>query len=140
MRALVVIIALFLFGCDRAIPHLDPEIHEYDTAAETWLRAQVYLMNNPGDLFIVANTGSMEPLLTENDLLIVVREGYADLKLGKVVTYRASWRNDDPVTHRLVRQSGDEWVVAGDANGYSDPVWMSEEEYIGTVIKVYRAR
>jgi signal peptidase I len=138
MRRLLVIAVIALAGCAKA-PRLDPEIRTYPTVLEAWTHAQADVINTGAALYIVANTGSMEPTLTTEDLLIVVREPYESLQAGRVVTFKADWR-PAPITHRLTIKRDGVWGTSGDANHWSDPGWMDEKQYIGVVKRVYRVK
>lgn len=136
MRLLLAIVVLALAGCAKRI---DPEVKAYATALEAWTHAQADVINTGAQLYIVANTGSMEPTLTTEDLLVVVREPYDSLQNGYIVTFKANWR-PDPITHRLSIKRDGVWATSGDANHHADPGWMDEKQYLGVVKRVYRVK
>lgn len=138
MRLFLAIVVLALAGCAKA-PRLDPEIRTYPTVMEAWTHAQADVINSGAQLYIVANTGSMEPFLTTEDLLVVIRDPYESLQSTQVVTFKANWR-PSPITHRLSIKRDGKWATSGDANHYTDPGWMGEKEYLGVVKRVYRVK
>ncbi|MBQ9901984.1 MAG: signal peptidase I [Clostridia bacterium] len=70
----------------------------------------------------VVLSGSMEPALSVDDLIIVRRAG--DYEVGDIVVYSGMGRS---VVHRIVTKNGNSVVTQGDANNAPDePVSLSD--------------
>ena len=87
-------------------------------------------------------TGSMEPAIETDSLIVVERVDASEVKTGDII----SFFSQDPVhggavnTHRVVsiEQNGDNWnfVTKGDANQLEDKYVTSSEDLIGKVVFV----
>lgn len=77
----------------------------------------------------VVVSGSMEPTLETGSLLYVVETG--DYAVGDVVTFT---RDGSVVTHRIVDETGEEFVTKGDANAERDPWRVAREEIRGEAV------
>lgn len=78
----------------------------------------------------VVLTGSMEPEISVDDLIIVKRS--ASFEVGDVVVYQSGRSS---VVHRLIEIDGDRYVTKGDANNAEDdPIKISDIK--GKVVKV----
>ena len=77
----------------------------------------------------VVLSGSMEPALAVDDLIIVhEEESYA---VGDMLVFRDG---DSFTVHRLKAQNGDVWTTRGDANNTDDPP-LSPKDVKGKVVK-----
>lgn len=83
-----------------------------------------------GYSFFNVSTGSMEPYLKQNDI-IVIKEG-KEYKENDVVTYRME---DSYVTHRIISIDGDNIITKGDNNNTFDKV-IDKSLIIGVLVKV----
>lgn len=83
--------------------------------------------------FLTVESGSMEPVLSEGDLLFVWETPYEELKVGDTVTFHG---NNELVTHRIVREDGSRFVTRGMANNVEDPS-IGPEEYCAKVALVF---
>jgi signal peptidase I len=107
-----------------------------------WLVIWIGFGSNP---FYVVSSGSMEPVLQINDVLIV-RDGgsWGELKVGDIIVFNRPDGGDRVIVHRIIEidedANGDRTVrTKGDANpspipGTDYPIQMSN--YIGKVIYV----
>ncbi|HLG37139.1 MAG TPA: signal peptidase I [Nitrososphaera sp.] len=107
-----------------------------------WLVIWIGFGSNP---FYVVSSGSMEPVLQINDVLIV-RDGgsWGELKVGDIIVFNRPDGGDRVIVHRIIEidegADGDRTVrTKGDANpspipGTDYPIQMSN--YIGKVIYV----
>ena len=107
-----------------------------------WLVIWIGFGSNP---FYVVSSGSMEPVLQINDVLIV-RDGgsWGGLKVGDIIVFNRPDGGDRVIVHRIIEidedADGDRTVrTKGDANpspipGTDYPIQMSN--YIGKVIYV----
>ena len=77
----------------------------------------------------VVLSGSMEPALLVDDLIIVHEE--ASYAVGDMLVFRDG---DSFTVHRLKAQNGDVWTTRGDANNTDDPP-LSPKDVKGKVVK-----
>lgn len=80
-------------------------------------------------VFSVA-TGSMEPTIKQNDLIIVKQSD--NYELGDIVTFK---NENAYITHRIVTINDKSYVTKGDANNAKD-VAITQDKIIGKVIKI----
>ena len=80
-------------------------------------------------LFSVA-TGSMEPVIKQNDIIIVHKQ--KNYSLDDIVTFKST---NAYITHRIVSKRGNTIVTQGDANNTKD-VAIEKSDIIGKVIKI----
>ena len=76
-------------------------------------------------------TGSMEPAIKQNDVILVHSEN--EYSLGDVVTFKGEKAY---ITHRIVNITGSSIVTKGDANNAKD-VAITKDDIIGKVIHTY---
>ncbi len=97
-----------------------------------------YILINIGDAFMAsyADTNSMDPLIDEGSNGLEIKpEKPEDIKIGDIITYRASWTNG-LVAHRVVKTGYDEngfyFITRGDNNPNNDPgkVRFEQIEYV----------
>lgn len=89
--------------------------------------------------FTVSNTGSMEPVLTTDDLAICEKNP-AKITEGDIVVTSVGKRGKDVggVIHRVVGRNGDRWVTQGDAKRKEDPGTTAKSDILGRVVLVLR--
>jgi signal peptidase len=107
-----------------------------------WLVIWASFGSNP---FYVVSSGSMEPKLQINDVLIV-RDGgsWGDLKVGDIIVFNRPEGGDRVIVHRIAEinedSDGDKTIrTKGDANPSSIPGTdfpIREDDYIGRVVYV----
>jgi signal peptidase len=107
-----------------------------------WLVIWASFGSNP---FYVVSSGSMEPVLMINDVLIV-RDGgsWGDLKVGDIIVFNRPDGQDRVIVHRIIDidedAEGDRTIrTKGDANPSSIPGTdfpIKEDDYIGRVVYV----
>src|SRR5574344_200950 len=85
-----------------------------------------------GYSFFKVATGSMEPNIKENDIIVVQND--KNYNVGDIITYK---ENDAYITHRLISIDGSNLVTKGDANNSSDAS-ITSDKIIGVVVKDYR--
>ena len=73
-------------------------------------------------------SGSMEPTLKVNDLIIIYE--FREYEVGDIVTFNY---NGDKITHRIVSINDNEVITKGDANNTNDKP-IKKEDIIGKVI------
>lgn len=81
-------------------------------------------------VFTVA-TGSMEPTISQNDIVIVKKTN--DIKVNDIVTYE---KEGNYITHRVISMSDDTLVTKGDANNTND-ISVPRSSLVGKVINVF---
>ena len=85
-------------------------------------------------------TGSMEPTISTNSLIVVKRVEAQDLAIGDVITFysRDPSLLGEPNTHRIIRFEEDEGrqliITKGDANNIEDRFPTQAEDLIGKVV------
>ena len=82
-------------------------------------------------IFSVA-TGSMEPTINKNDIIIVKESD--DYIVDDIVTYRD---DDAYITHRIVSRVNDKYITKGDANNARDDA-ITKDVIVGKVYKIFR--
>ena len=107
-----------------------------------WLVIWVTFGSNP---FYVVSSGSMEPVLNVNDVLIV-RDGgsWGELKVGDIIVFNRPNGEDRVIVHRIVNidedADGERTIkTKGDANPSSIPGTdfpIKKNDYIGRVVYV----
>ena len=80
-------------------------------------------------VFTVA-TGSMEPVIKQNDVIIVKKE--EDYKVNDITTFIS---DNAFVTHRIISVRGHDIVTKGDANNAKDAI-IKDSDIIGKVVKI----
>lgn len=84
-----------------------------------------------GYSFFKVTTGSMDPTIKENDIIIVsTNDTY---NVNDIITYR-----DDAnfITHRIIRMDGNTLITKGDANNATDQE-VNKSDVIGKVVKIF---
>ncbi len=82
-------------------------------------------------VFSVA-TGSMEPVISQNDIIIVKKS--KEYKVDDIITYKS---DDDYITHRIIKKSSNRIVTKGDANNAEDSAIL-EDAVVGKVVKILK--
>ena len=70
----------------------------------------------------VVLTGSMEPTLKPNDLVVIVKAN--EYEVGDIVVYQ---KDNELIIHRIVMISGDQVVTQGDNNNTADEPFPTED-------------
>lgn len=79
------------------------------------------------------STGSMEPAIKQNDIILVKTLDSSAYEVDDIVTFRSE---DAFVTHRIVSRRGHDIVTKGDANNTKD-VAITDEDIVGKVTHIY---
>lgn len=77
-------------------------------------------------------TGSMEPAISENDIIIVKKSD--NYKVSDIITYKS---DNAYITHRIISINDNTIIARGDANNASDRA-TDISTVIGKVIKIYK--
>ena len=110
----------------------------------TFIFVFFYSERGSGFRIIALTTGSMQPSIPIGSL--VVSEKTNDYKEGDIVTFfeknpatGIAYRRT--LTHRLVQKSEKEgkvsYITKGDANDVPDPNFLSEDEILGEVVRIF---
>lgn len=92
---------------------------------------EVYIM---GYKPYIVKTGSMEPAIETNALIIVKKDNFSKVKVGEIINYKIENANLS-ICHRVVQKNEDGTLITkGDNNKTEDSFKISEKEYVGTVI------
>ena len=101
--------------------------------------SKVKMMVNDSDYFDIfgysffrVDTGSMKPVINENDIIII--KSQKDYEVDEIVTFKSE---KSYITHRIVSKRGDTFVTKGDANNTKD-VAIERDAIIGKVVKVLK--
>lgn len=113
---------------------IDPPVHQVANSQEEAIREAARV---DGKIWKVSYTGSMKPLLQGGEHVVTV-SAFADVRKGQVLVYHADY-NRNPIIHRAVQKDGHGWLMSGDSAPRSES-WarVTGENYIGTVVSVYR--
>lgn len=141
-RFISILCILFLLaGCGKQIRPNDIPVVHYRQDVNMSLAAQLENFDPNVLILKMSDTGSMKPLLDENDVLAVnKRIGFDSLENGDIVTYSPNWANKSMITHMCYRKKGDSWEMFGISNARIDPEYMTRDNYVGKVIKIYTKR
>lgn len=113
---------------------LDPPVHAVVNPEQVARQEAARL---DGAVWAVGHTGSMRPLLQGGEYAVTVSR-FADVRLGEVLVYRATYHHN-PIVHRAVQKDSHGWLMSGDSSPRSES-WarVNADNYIGTVVAVYR--
>ena len=76
-------------------------------------------------------TGSMEPTIKQNDVVLVKKQG--KYNVDDIITF---YDKKDFITHRIIYKKGDVVITKGDANNTSD-VSIKTDVIVGKVGKIF---
>ncbi len=79
-------------------------------------------------------TGSMEPMIPVDSLLLVRHKPADTLQTGDVITFEQPAGSDQLVTHRIVANENGSFRTQGDANPEPDPWLVTDEQIHGKVV------
>lgn len=121
MRILLISLLIFLVGCQTT------EKIEYE-------KDNIFVFN-------LSNSGSMEPALSGGDVIYLNKDfPYDQLKEGDTIAfYDSEWGIKHGLLHRihvLSKNEPKEWIIKGDNNISVDPYNLTEDNYVGKVIRV----
>ena len=93
------------------------------------------LMVPGSQMFSVAATGSMKPMIDENCLIVMTKEPFENITVRDIVLYVSE--KGSMVVHRVMekRKDGSLWTL-GDNNSRPDREYVTAKNYIGKVCSV----
>lgn len=94
-----------------------------------------YMKVSGYQLFTIT-TGSMSPIYSEGDKIIVKPISFDELTVGDVITFKSG---SDNITHEVIKINAEERTVItkGINNSYQDIAPVTEDEIIGVVVFVF---
>jgi hypothetical protein len=104
-----------------------------------WQEATLVSKRVPRSIVLIGHGKSMEPLYPEGTVLVLQRLNWDNLRAGMTAVY-----NKDPdnpyhmVAHLLLKKDLGEWRTQGFNNAKPDETWVTEKNYIGTVVAAFR--
>jgi hypothetical protein len=140
-RWLPVLALLALAGCG---PRPDKNIVLWEQPAPQ-IAAQAHASEINGRAFLVLPTGSMEPLITGGDWVVVdLRVKYEQIQKGDIVQYQANWLppTAPTVIHMAAAKLGDKWIMDGINNAHYErgSQMLTRADYRGKVVQIYTRR
>lgn len=106
-------------------------------------KATEYASKIQGTVHSIAPTGSMRPLLAAEDIVVIQKVSFDSIKVGDVLVYQATWLPPTaaPVIHRAVQKDSYGWIMSGDtARSTESQTRVTEANYLGSLVKIYRAK
>ncbi|CAM3340034.1 MULTISPECIES: signal peptidase I [Brevibacillus] len=80
-------------------------------------------------------TGSMSPAIAAGDMVIVVRYGQDQPRVGDIVTYYQNDKTRSLMTHRVMQRLENGYLqTKGDANKETDGGWTDPSRLLGKVV------
>jgi signal peptidase I len=97
--------------------------------------ANTFISSHPGAQVALGMGDSMLPLYKDGTMIVTERRPLDSLKPGMTVVYKSAqgW----PIAHALVQQTQDGWVVQGLHNPEPDSELVTDQNYVGVVVKAY---
>ena len=88
-----------------------------------------------GTGYAVVVSGSMEPKMHVNDLIVYHKQPASSYEIGDIVVYiRDEGGEEMLITHRIIRKSPSGVTTKGDANTLEDPAEVPYSAIVGKVI------
>ena len=84
-----------------------------------------------GYSIFTVKTGSMEPVIKQNDVIIVKSQDFYEV--DDIITYK---EDKSFITHRIISVRGHDIITQGDANNAKDTA-ITDDVIIGKVVKIY---
>lgn len=89
-------------------------------------------------LYFVA-TGSMEPTVETNGLVVVRNGGFDEVQLGDIVAFKSAAMNGQAAIHRVVEVTDEGLITQGDNNENRDGGYVTAENYTGKIVLIINA-
>lgn len=100
----------------------------------------IRFQENPSDAYVLGvrpvfvQTGSMEPLINVNSMLIVQKIDFEDVKKDDIIMYESG---EKMITHRVIEVTPDGLQTKGDANNLVDAYLVKPASVRGKVIQIW---
>ncbi len=143
-KTIITLVVLLGFGCTpkREMPPVVEHASKEEARSAAWVQAGKIA----GQIYEVADTGSMKPYLLGGEFVVAdLSYPYENIYEGMMTLYQARWlsRAYPPVCHFASKKLGKDWAMEGSNNStYENTAQtaMGLEEYIGRVIAVHRIK
>jgi len=89
----------------------------------------------PGSFLLRGVGVSMQPIIGEGTIIVVVPTKWEDLKESDIVVYKTPVGK--LVAHRLIRLEGDHWIIKGDNNSIIDPYTVTRDNLLGVAVNYF---
>jgi signal peptidase I len=89
----------------------------------------------PGSFLLRGVGPSMEPIIGNGTIIVVMPTKWEDLREDDIVVYRTP--SGKLVAHRLVRLEGDQWIIKGDNNDEIDPYTVTRDNLLGVAVNYF---
>lgn len=99
---------------------------------------------NGSEVTDIANTGSMNPYITNNNFGVIEKVPFDSLRPGDIAVYQSNWAKDAQghpakVIHELWNKTDSGWEIEGlNKRNTLDPQRVTADNYIGVVRKIWR--
>lgn len=97
--------------------------------------AQHIASMNPNWILMEAEGNSMNPHYSSNDLIIIEKSDFDDLRPGMVVVYKD--KEGDYVGHIILEKTPEGFIAQGFNNSNKDPQLVTKDNYIGTLFATF---
>lgn len=108
---------------------------ELSTLSEAKQRSRALAVSLPGAFVLKGQGRSMQPLYSDNTVLVVQPKPFAQLERGMTVVFLT--KDNRSITHVLVAKSKDGWRTMGLNNTRHDGAPVTEENLQGVVVAAY---
>ncbi len=78
-------------------------------------------------------SGSMEPELEVNSLIIIKKGGFDDIEVGDIISFKKQGFNVN-ACHRVIEITESGFITKGDNNEYADSGYVAKENYVGKLV------
>lgn len=135
------VIWLLAMGCGCQPKREEIAVYHSTSVTAARIASELEAKDKGGLNYLVGDTASMAPTILPHDYVVAIKTSYADLKIGMVINYFASWNNGKLTCHRIVAlwPSGG-WILEGDsAKNVAETKWtMDATNYVDHVVSIYR--
>lgn len=135
------IIVAICMSCGCQPTREEIAVHHESSALAVGIAAALEAKDRDGKVYIVAPTGSMRPTLLDGDYIVALKTPYADLKVGMVVNYFATWNAGKLTCHRIAGS----WPTGGfllegdgEQNRAETKSKMDATNYVDRIVSAYR--
>ena len=85
---------------------------------------------------MVIVSGSMEPAIKTNSMVIVKKAPYEDMDVDDIILYK---QGDNYIVHRVINKTNEGILTKGDNNNFDDGYLLSDEDVRGKIISIWNA-
>ena len=94
--------------------------------------AMYMVLSSSSVKFLTVSGNSMEPVISEKDVVVVLPAHYSQLKIGDIIVYKHEIEGKEfSFTHRIVDINDDGFRTKGDALDEIDPYIVKPTEIVG---------